>query len=199
LDRKEVHMSTVEERLSSLEKRAGVGRRPYALIGVLAGIIVLQWAMPSAQGALTSQEVVAPFVVTSPGGKTIMAVESSFGGALLSLGGDLRDQDSPKLRIVMEQSGSSESFMMLESETLNGLSDFAELSVGGRNGSKLLMRSYTESSGAGIRILGGRLTITDQDNRRTELPALVGDLDLDRDVDYDDFFIFAANFGHRAE
>ena len=83
-------MDSTERRLSAPEGRMTHRRGPYLLIGVLVGVIVMQWAMPVAHGVNTAQApdivVARNFVLVNDAGEIVASFFVGDDGPVLAIG-----------------------------------------------------------------------------------------------------------------
>jgi hypothetical protein len=199
--------------------RAMKSRGPYVLIGVLIGIIIMQWAMPMATAQANGIVHASGFALWDEAGEEITAFLANDSGApFLVLGNSesaniilATDGESTKVRLsdpaesVRIDIGTSPPLIKISdllSDQYVSLSykrdGVSRIVLQGREADLLLVDDRGHSVQAGITSTGGSLEMRRLGSRTASMPGLVGDLDLDQDVDYDDFFLFAANFGTRA-
>ena len=171
-------------------------RAPYLIIGVLVGIIVMQWAMPAAQGALQSSVVYDSLTLMSSSGKRQARLyTTSSGGPELEMSADLDDGSLPVTSLSVAADGTM--FFLDGGDA--GIVEIHAMDWG------VWLAMWRHQPRAryetGASLSAGpepTLRIHGQGDLETDFPAMIGDLDFDGDVDLDDFFMLSDNFGKRA-
>ena len=195
-------------------------RAPYLIIGVLVGIIVMQWAMPAVHGqgtVLRADQVIATdgFYLVDEDGAPIAGLWASSDGPRLGIGGLAQASvtiaaTTTQSRIQMDNNGSGD-------VSLGCYADLNKLWMN-RGASRITAENQETYSKINVRGDWAWLTVQDLEDfnefaelaaadghsslrlqspegRRITLPSITGDLDQDQDVDLDDFFMLADNFG----
>ncbi|MFP6870808.1 MAG: hypothetical protein VCE91_16005 [Nitrospinota bacterium] len=177
-------------------------KAPVFIIGILIGIIVMQWAMPMARAQSVGTVSATRFVlVDDSGNQTAVLFNDASGHPIFGMG----TFDSHAILITTDPNFAG----VTVANAIGGGSRSVSLEVG----SGALVSVTTDLGGGGV-IVGdvnhsilasmsvfagaGSIGTFDGPLRTSEAPGLTGDLNFDSVVDLRDFFIFSDNFGARA-